>query len=282
MLTEAEFAAKRAKKSAAATAAGGSPQDADADAGNGAAGAADSSVESGRMDRTAAGHLQQHEEEQPASPDNLGTSISNLLNSIRAVQKHAGASAADQPDAVTHSVADPLPEEPEEPAVQASQQHSLPIPVVKPEAEEAPAAASEVDAEAAAQQQQQQQPQPQPQPQPARAAADAPQPLHAGHQRRWAAGRGGSQRHGGGKPRPAPAGDAMHEGPGAADAAVAQDNVYVDDETGEQFVLPDEVCRSTDIFVSLQVECRWHRQSSVCDLAILLVQTVIVVIRMRC
>ena len=232
MLTEAEFAAKRAKKSAAVAS---STQDSDSDAGNSAADVADGNGKSGRGDSSNAGQPQQHAEADAASPDDLGTSISNLLNSIRAVQKHAGASAADQPAAEVRSVVDALPEEPEEPAVQASQQQSAPMSLVEPEAEEAPAGASEVDAEAEAQQEQQAQPQP------ARAAADAPQPLHAGHQRRRAAGRGGSQRHGSGKPRPAPAADAMHKAAGAADAAVVRDNVYVDDETGEQFVLPDEV-----------------------------------------
>ena len=231
MLTEAEFAAKRAQKSTAATAAGSSSQDADSDADDSAADEADSSVESSRGDSSKAGQLKQHAEEEPASPDDLGTSISNLLNSIRAVQKHAGASVTDQPDAEVHPVADALPEDREKPALQATQQQSAPMSLAKPDAEAAPAAAAEVGVEAESQLQ----------PQTVRAAANAPQPLHAGQPRRRAAGRGGGQRHGGSKPRSAPAADATHQAADAADAAVAQDSVYVDDETGEQFVLPHEV-----------------------------------------
>lgn len=74
-----------------------------------------------------------------------------------------------------------------------------------------------------------------PEPEAVQPAHDEPQKLLAGQPRRRSGGRSGGQRHGGSKQRPPQAADAA-----GADAGAAAEKVYIDDETGEQFVLPDE------------------------------------------
>ena len=256
MLTEAEFAPERAWKPAAAAATEDSPEDADTDADGSTAGVAGSSGINGQGDSGSAGQPQQHAQEDAALPDDLGTSIGNLLNSIRAVQKHASASDVDRPDAELQPAAKPLPEDrpPAQPAAH-TQRRSAPMSVAEAEAE----ADAEAEAEAAAAAEAEAGSEQQPQPQPVRAAPDSPQQLHAGHPRRRAAGR--SQRHASAKQRPAPAIDATHEAADAASTAAGQDKVYIDDETGEQFVLPDEVHFDADGMPSFHTSifAKWRR-----------------------
>lgn len=224
------------EKSAAAAAAENGPEGADTIADGSTADAAGSSGANGQGDRASAGQPQRHAQEDAGLPDDLGTSIGNLLHSIRAVQKHASASDVDRPDVELQPAAEPLPEErpPLQPAAH-TQRRSASMSVAEAEAP----ADAEAEAEAAAVAEAEAGSEQQPQPQPVRAAPDSPQQLHAGHPRRRAAGR--TQRHASAKQRPAPASDATHEAADAASTAAAQDKVYIDDETGEQFVLPDEV-----------------------------------------
>lgn len=203
VLTEAEFAPRRAKEDNAADAANDSAAD--------GKGSTDSNSPEG--DGGTEKRKQDNPDDAESSAD-LAVSIRNMLDSIRAVQKHmGGAPDADQPDGQLPAE-EPLAQEqvPEQQAGSTAALEADPKPDTEPEAE------------------------------PARPVQDPPQPLHAGQQRRRAGGRGGGQRHGASKPRTAQAADVGHQAADAGSGATgASEKVYVDDETGEQFVLPNEV-----------------------------------------